>query len=121
MTTRRQLIDRAVIDDLIACIGDDGANAVISLFLDESRVYLATIGEAAVPAADAASRDNARRAAHSLKSGAGQIGANTVAAAAADVERAAAEASPDLALRIAALQQAAAETVAAVKQFLKRD
>lgn len=118
--TPRALLDRAVIDDLIACIGDDGAHTVITLFLDEARGYLATITAAATPAADAASRDSARRAAHSLKSGAGQVGATTVAAAAADVERAAAEDAPDLAQRIAELRQAAAETAATLNELLSK-
>jgi HPt (histidine-containing phosphotransfer) domain-containing protein len=113
------LIDRAVIDDLVEAIGADGARSVIDLFVAETSAYLATIAAAAAKP-DAAERDRARRAAHSLKSGAGQIGAAAVAAAAAEVERAA-TAGDALAEPAAALQQRAAETAAALARFGKPD
>jgi HPt (histidine-containing phosphotransfer) domain-containing protein len=113
------LIDRAVIDDLSNSIGADGARSVIELFVAESRNYLATIAAAAAPGGDAAACERARRAAHSLKSGAGQIGAAAVAAAAAEVERAA-TAGADLGQAVATLQQCAGETAAALADFCNR-
>src|SRR5437763_3240858 len=97
------LLDGAVIGDLFDNIGPDGTRSVLELFVSESRAYLATIA-AAAPPADAAARERARRAAHSLKSGAGQIGAAAMAAAAAAVEHGASQNSADLAVLIAALQ-----------------
>ncbi len=116
--TRPPLIDRAVIDELFDYIGADGARSVIELFVSEGRAYRATIAEAAGPAADNAQRERARRAAHSLKSGAGQIGAAALAAAAAAVERAAAAGAPGLAQAAAALETSAEETVRALAPFL---
>jgi len=115
------LLDRAVLDDLFESIGLAGTRSVLELFIDESRGYLATIAEAAALPADAARRDRARRAAHSLKSGAGQIGAAAMAVAAAAVERAAAAAAPDLPQAAAALDQCAVETRAALEQFLAKE
>lgn len=113
------LIDRAVLDELVDSIGGDGTRSVIELFIDESRLYLATITAAAVTDA-AVDRERARRAAHSLKSGAGQIGAMAMAAAAAAVERAAAEGAADLARTVDALDRSAAATIAALGAFLSR-
>jgi HPt (histidine-containing phosphotransfer) domain-containing protein len=112
------LIDRAVIDGLFDYIGADGARSVVELFVDEGCTYRAAIAEAAGEACDTACRDRARRAAHSLKSGAGQIGAAALAAAAAAVERAAADGAPDLAQAAAALETCAAETMKALLPFL---
>jgi HPt (histidine-containing phosphotransfer) domain-containing protein len=103
------LIDHAVVDDLVEAIGAEGARSVIELFVAESRTYLAAIAEAAAPGSDAANRERARRAAHSLKSGAGQIGAAAVAAAAAEVERAA-SADSGLSEAVTALAHCAAAT-----------
>ena len=103
------LIDRAVIDDLVEAIGADGARSVIDLFIAETKDHLATIAAAAAAGADPTKRDQARRAAHSLKSGAGQVGAAAVAAAAAAVERAAG-AGATLTEPAAALQRYVAET-----------
>lgn len=114
------LIDRAVLADLIEAIGREGTRSVIELFLEESRLYLATIADALADDAGAASRDRARRAAHSLKSGAGQIGAAAMGAAAEAVERAI-EGGADaagLSRRIAALRERAAETATALAQVL---
>lgn len=110
------LIDRRVIDDLVEAIGADGARSVIELFVAEARGYLATIAAAAVSDSDPTKRDQARRAAHSLKSGAGQVGAAAVAAAAAEVERAAG-AGAALTEAVAALQKCAAETAVALAPF----
>lgn len=117
------LIDRAVLDDLVEAIGADGARSVLDLFIAESRRYLATIAAGAAPDAGAERRDGARRAAHALKSGAGQIGAAALAAAAADVERTAEGAADASALAeaAAALEGCAAETVAALAQFLAEE
>ena len=113
--TGAPLIDRAVIDDLVEAIGADGARSVIELFVAEAQGYLATIAAAAANA-DPVKRDQARRAAHSLKSGAGQVGAAAAAAAAAEVERAA-SAGADLTEAVAALRRCAAKTAAALARF----
>ena len=112
------LIDRAVIDDMFDYIGADSARSVLELFVSESRNYLAIIAEASAHPADAARRERARRAAHSLKSGAGQIGLPAVAAAAASVECAAAPNAPDLIQAAAALQQCTAVTIEALRHLL---
>lgn len=110
------LIDRAVIDDLVEAIGADGARSVIDLFVAEARGYLTTIAAAAAADANPEQRDQARRAAHSLKSGAGQIGAAAVAAAAAEIERVATSGAA-LTEPVAVLQKCAAETAVALAHF----
>ncbi len=115
--TAPPLLDRPVLDDLAAAIGAEGARSVIELFLGESRGHVATIAAAAAQPDDAAGRGRARRAAHSLKSGAGQIGAAALSAAAAGVERAAAGGG-DLGGAAAALAAQASETEAALSRFL---
>ena len=110
------LIDRAVVADLVEAIGDEGARSVIELFIAEMRGHLATIAAAA---ADPTMRDEARRAAHSLKSGAGQVGAAAIAAAAIEVERAAAAAAP-LTEMAAVLHRDAAATEIAFRSLLDR-
>jgi HPt (histidine-containing phosphotransfer) domain-containing protein len=117
--TDAPLIDRRVFDDLVEAIGADGARSVIELFVAEARGYLTTIAAAAAADADPKQRDQARRAAHSLKSGAGQIGAAAVAAAAAEIERVAASGTA-LTEPVAALQKCAAETAVALAPFSGR-
>ncbi|HEV8680686.1 MAG TPA: Hpt domain-containing protein [Stellaceae bacterium] len=112
------LVDRAVIDDLVEQIGADAVRSVLALFIGEAGAYRAAIAEAAAQDFDAAGRERARRAAHSLKSGAGQIGAASLSAAAAAVEQATAEGAPELAQAAAALERCAAETLAALGPFL---
>jgi len=112
------LIDRAILDDLFESIGVEGTRSVLELFIGESRTYLATIAEAAALPHDAATCERARRAAHSLKSGAGQIGAAAMAAAAAAVERAAFQDAPDLPQAVSALEECAEKTTAALMQLL---
>ena len=112
--TAPPLLDRAVLDDLIEHLGLDPIRSVVKLFLDESRGYFETIAKAAAPGSDPASRDRARRAAHALKSGAGQLGASAIAAAANAVEEAAGRGAPDLPARIAALEAYAENTRAAL-------
>jgi HPt (histidine-containing phosphotransfer) domain-containing protein len=114
--TGAPLIDRPVIDDLVEAIGADGARSVIELFVAEARGYLATIAAAVVSDSDPTTRDQARRAAHSLKSGAGQVGAAAVAAAAAEIERAAGSGAA-LTEPVAVLQKCAAETAVALAGF----
>jgi HPt (histidine-containing phosphotransfer) domain-containing protein len=105
------LLDRATYDELVESIGDDGARTVVELFVGESSTYLGTIAKAVAQPDDATMRDQARRAAHSFKSGAGQVGAAAVAAAAAAVE-ATAPAGGDAFLQSAArLEQCTADTV----------
>jgi two-component system sensor histidine kinase/response regulator len=108
------LLDRAVIDDLFDFIGVEAVRPVIELFLNESRELVGRIEQSA--ADDPAGREAIRRAAHSLKSGAGQVGAAAVAAAAAEVERAA-SVDESLTEPAAALQRLAAETAAAFADF----
>jgi HPt (histidine-containing phosphotransfer) domain-containing protein len=112
------IFDRAVIDDLSEVIGAAGTRSVLALFIRESRAYVATITQAGTPGPDARSRDRARRAAHSLKAGAGQVGAMALAALAAAVELAAGDGAPGLAQAAARLPQCVEDTVAALNEFL---
>jgi HPt (histidine-containing phosphotransfer) domain-containing protein len=113
------LIDQAVYDELVDSIDADGARSVLQIFVGESGTYLGTIDAAVAQSGDAALRDKARRAAHSFKSGAGQVGAAAVMAAAAAVE-AAAPAGGDAFLQAAAtLKQCTAATLAAMAPLLK--
>jgi two-component system, sensor histidine kinase and response regulator len=108
------LIDSAVFDDLLAHIGNDAMRSVIDLFREEARGHTAIVAEAAAQPGDTAQRERARRAAHSLKSSAGQIGAAALAQAAAEAERAAERPAADLAPAAARLQRCLEETVAAL-------
>ena len=102
------ILDATVLDDLLEYIGTDAAHAVIELFIGESRELAATIGAAETP------REDVRRAAHSLKSSAGQLGASALAEAALAVEQAAETNSAELPDHIAALTASAAETESAM-------
>jgi len=113
--TGAPLLDRPFIADLFDGIGAEGARSVIELFIRESAAYLARIAEAAARPDDADRREEARRAAHSFRSGAGQVGATAAAAAALAVERAAAANSPDLGQRIAELHACTAATIPALQ------
>jgi len=113
------ILDRAVFDDLIESIGEDGARTVLGLFIDESSTYLGTISAAVAQSGDAGLRDKARRAAHSYKSGAGQVGAAAVAAAAAAVEAAAAAGGAEFLQCVAALERRTQEAVAALTPLLR--
>jgi HPt (histidine-containing phosphotransfer) domain-containing protein len=115
--TAPPIFDRSVVDDLSVTIGVAGTHRVLALFIHESPAYATTIAQAVAPGSDAASHDQARRVAHSLKSSSGQIGAMALAALAAAVELAAAEGSPDLAQKAASLQQCVEETIALLKQY----
>lgn len=113
------LIDRAMLDDLFDSIGADGTRSVLELFIGETAKYIATIAEAAAEPQDAVRRERARRAAHSLKSGAGQIGAAALAATAGEVERAAGAGDmPGLAEAAQVLQGCGAETLAALRELV---
>lgn len=112
------LIDRAVLDELFEAIGPDGGRSVIEVFIKESRGYVAAIAEGATPAADTAQRDRARRAAHSLKSGAGQIGAAALSAVAREVEGAVEAGAADLSSVATSLEDYAAKTFVALAEFL---
>jgi HPt (histidine-containing phosphotransfer) domain-containing protein len=114
------LIDRAILDDLFESIGVEGTCSVLELFIGESRTYLATIAEAVARPLDPACRERARRAAHSLKSGAGQIGAAAMAIAAAAVEEASTDEAPDLTVVAAALGRCAEDTVRALAVLLQQ-
>ena len=104
------LLDAAVLDDLIEHIGADAVRGVIALFLEECRDLGAAIAR---PGADPASIG---RAAHSLKSSAGQLGAIALSQAALAVESAAATGSPALPQLVAALGECAADTRAALAE-----
>jgi HPt (histidine-containing phosphotransfer) domain-containing protein len=112
------LLDHEVIDALSEAIGTDGTRTVFELFMVENRAYLDAIAAAAADMTDRRKRDEARRAAHTLKSGAGQIGAAALSAAAAAVERAAGDNGTELLGAAAALLRCAAATDAALKALL---
>jgi HPt (histidine-containing phosphotransfer) domain-containing protein len=107
------LLDAAVLDNLIEHIGAEAARSVIELFLVECRELAAKI---AAPGADA---DAVRRAAHSLKSSAGQLGAMALAEAAAAVEEAAGPAPGALSDLVAVLADCAVRTTAALAKRLR--
>jgi HPt (histidine-containing phosphotransfer) domain-containing protein len=94
------VLDTAVLDDLVEHIGVDGVRAIIGIFLGECR-------ELAVAMSASVNPVEARRAAHSLKSSAGQLGATALAEAALAVEIAADSNSPELRSCIAALTDCA--------------
>jgi len=96
------VLDAAVLDDLTEHIGAEAVRAIVEMFVGECRELTAIIA-AASPAA-------AGRAAHSLKSSAGQLGAVSLSAAALDVETAADTGSDDLPARVAVLADCAART-----------
>jgi len=111
------VLDRAVIDDMVEHIGADALRPVIELFVGESRRYVALIRQGA-SAGDPAGREVVRRAAHSLKSSAGQLGAAALAEAAAGIEHAAGDARAPLGERAAALETCAAATAVAMSGLL---
>lgn len=104
-----ELIDRAMLADMVEHLGVAALRPVIDLFIEESRRYSATIRDG--------DREQARRAAHSLKSSAGQLGAAALSAAAAETERRAAGGEP-LAEAAATLDRLIAETAAAMAALL---
>jgi HPt (histidine-containing phosphotransfer) domain-containing protein len=108
-----EVLDAVVLDDLIEHIGAEGARAVIELFLGECRDLTTAI---AAPGADRAAIG---RAAHSLKSSAGQLGASALSAAALAVETAAETDSPTLLNLIVVLSECAALTEAALAARLQ--
>lgn len=85
------LIATETLDDMVEYVGLDALRPVVELFLGESRNLSAAI---IAGAGDPAQRDAVRRAAHSLKSSAGQLGAAALSEAAAEVERAAESGAP---------------------------
>jgi HPt (histidine-containing phosphotransfer) domain-containing protein len=101
------VLDAAVLDDLIEHIGAEAVREIVEMFVGECHELTAIIGAATSPPA-------AGRAAHSLKSSAGQLGAVALAAAALDVETAADTGSGDLPARVAVLADCAARTEAAL-------
>jgi HPt (histidine-containing phosphotransfer) domain-containing protein len=89
---------------LVEAIGEDAARGVLSLFLEECRDLTVVI---AAPGADPIAIG---RAAHSLKSSAGQLGAVALSEAALAVETAAAANATALPALIIALGRCAAAT-----------
>jgi len=106
------LLDPKTLDLLIEAIGTEAARGVIELFLSESRDLLTVI---AAPSSDPVT---VGRAAHSLKSSAGQLGAAALSAAAAAIETAAHARSEQLPQLIAALAKCAAATREALEARL---
>jgi HPt (histidine-containing phosphotransfer) domain-containing protein len=107
------ILDRVVFDDLIEHIGADATQAIVDLFIGECRELVAAIG------APGATHDMARRAAHSLKSSAGQLGAAALAEAALAVEAAGETGAADLHARIRILTDCAAHTEAVLAAMLQ--
>lgn len=107
------VLDAAVLDDLIEHIGADAVRAILEIFIGECHELTATMSAPADPR-------EARRAAHSLKSSAGQLGAAALAEAALAVEIAASSAAPELQERIAALLECAAATEPVLAARLSR-
>jgi HPt (histidine-containing phosphotransfer) domain-containing protein len=97
------VLDTAVLDDLIEHIGADAVRSIVEIFFGECRELAAKMSASANPR-------EAGRAAHSLKSSAGQLGAAALAEAALAVETAAENNSPALRGCIAALVDCAAVT-----------
>jgi|SRR5215469_670815 HPt (histidine-containing phosphotransfer) domain-containing protein len=98
------LLDPDALDMLIEAIGEDAARGVLALFLEECRDLTALI---AAPGSDHVAIG---RAAHSLKSSAGQLGAAALSEAALAVETAAADSAAALPALIAALSECATAT-----------
>jgi HPt (histidine-containing phosphotransfer) domain-containing protein len=98
------VLDAETLDMLVEAIGEDGARGVIELFLGECQELTAAI---TAPGVDLVAIG---RAAHSLKSSAGQLGALALSDAALAVEAAAHDSSSELPQLIAALAQCAMAT-----------
>src|SRR5262249_32827271 len=98
------LLDPEALDMLVEAIGEDAARRVLALFLEECRDLTAII------AAAGADHVAIGRAAHSLKSSAGQLGAVALSETAIAVETAAAANVAALPALIAALSECAAAT-----------
>ena len=107
-----QMLDPEALDMLTEAIGAEAAREVIALFLGECRELTRTI---AAPGADP---ETIGRAAHSLKSSAGQLGAMALSEAALAVETAASAGAPDLPQMIGALGQCAIQTRQALNEKL---
>jgi HPt (histidine-containing phosphotransfer) domain-containing protein len=97
------VLDTAVLDDLAEHIGAEAVRSIVEIFIAECHELAAAMSASADPR-------GAQRAAHSLKSSAGQLGAAALAEAALAVEIAAEGNSPDLRGYIVALVECAAVT-----------
>ena len=100
------IVDRAVLDDLIHHIGADAVRSIVEIFIGECHELTAAMSAST-------NLSGARRAAHSLKSSAGQLGAAALA-----VETAAESNSPDLPGCIAVLIDCTALTEPALTALL---
>ncbi len=107
------ILDMAVLDDLIDHIGADAVRTIVEIFLGECHELTEAMRASGDPR-------EARRAAHSLKSSAGQLGAAALAEAALAVEIAASSDAPELRERIATLLEAAAATEPVLAARLSR-
>jgi HPt (histidine-containing phosphotransfer) domain-containing protein len=97
------ILDTDVLDDLVEHIGAEAVREIIAIFLGECHELAAAMSASVNPV-------EACRAAHSLKSSAGQLGAAALAEAALAVEIAADRNSPELRSHIAAMADCAAAT-----------
>ena len=79
------VLDQATIENLRRLGGDDFVHEIIDLFLEHSPALLETINHGQTTA----NWDQVARAAHSLKSSAGNIGAARLQSLASDIEQAA--------------------------------
>lgn len=105
------ILDTTVLAELTAAIGADALHSIIEIFLQECRELAATINGAASP-------EIAGRAAHSLKSSAGQLGASALAEAALAVETAAKSDAAALPALISRLLDCAARSQSALAERL---
>ena len=107
------ILDAEVLDILVEAIGVEATRGVIELFIGEC-------GElAAAMAAPGATSAAIGRAAHSLKSSAGQLGALALSEAALAVETAAGANPASLPPLIATLAECAARTQTTLGEWLK--
>ena len=109
--TDSPLLRRDIFDELVEQIGEDAVRRIVGMFLEETGDCIALLHETA-GTPDPGNRERARRAAHSLKGSAAQLGAAALAAAASQVEAAVLE--PGFDRTVAAVERCAAETKAAL-------
>ncbi|HML09715.1 MAG TPA: Hpt domain-containing protein [Stellaceae bacterium] len=108
-----QVLDPEVLEMLVEAVGAEATSGIVELFLVECRELTAAI------AAPGAERVAIGRAAHSLKSSAGQVGAMALSEAALAVEIAAGDDTPELPSLVAALSRCAAAAEAALSTHLR--
>lgn len=107
------MLDPEALDLLIEAIGEDATRGVVALFIDESRDLIAAMRVPGV------GHTEIGRAAHSLKSSAGQLGAMALSEAALVVEMAASNGEAALPPLIAALDECAVATRVEFAELLR--